>query len=113
LSSFSTVSFEPLERGTVTTFRIVELGVEERQPLDSHSPGSVAELSLTNPAHAIDLTRAEGELITKAVKITADVRDPDGRTSQKTLRVILERVVSKSEPPAVGQWIVTGVVTSP
>ena len=53
----------------------------------------VAEASLTQPGQpALDAKTFQGETIKKDVVINADVRTPDGQTTQKTLTITLERV---------------------
>jgi hypothetical protein len=53
----------------------------------------VAEASLTQPGQpALDAKGFQGETIKKDVVINADVRTPEGQTTQKTLTVTLERV---------------------
>jgi hypothetical protein len=53
----------------------------------------VAEASLTQPGQpALDAKTFQGETIKKDVVINADVRMPDGQTTQKTLTITLERV---------------------
>ena len=53
----------------------------------------VAEASLTQPGQpALDPKTFEGETIKKDVVITAEVRTPDGQTTQKTLTITLGRV---------------------
>jgi hypothetical protein len=53
----------------------------------------VAEASLTQPGQpALDPKTFEGETIKKDVTVKAEVRSPDGATSEKTLVVTIERV---------------------
>jgi hypothetical protein len=53
----------------------------------------VAEASLTQPGQpALDAKGFQGETIKKDVVINADVRTPEGQTTQRTLTVTLERV---------------------
>ena len=53
----------------------------------------VAEASLTQPGQpALDPKTFEGETIKKDVTIKADFKTPDGKSSEKTLVVTLERV---------------------
>lgn len=53
----------------------------------------VAEASLTQPGQpALDAKTFQGETIKKDVVINADVRTPEGQTTQKTLTITLERV---------------------
>ncbi len=66
LAGFSTVIFEPLTQGIVTTFEIV--GVE-----------------------TVAVRGADGEVVAKDVTIKAPVKLPDGRIVDKTLVVRMEQ----------------------
>lgn len=53
----------------------------------------LAEASLTQPGQpALDARTFEGETISKDVVVTAEVRSPDGQTTQKTLTITIARV---------------------
>ena len=53
----------------------------------------VAEASLTQPGQpALDAKAFEGETIKKDVTVKADFKTPDGKSSEKTLVITLERV---------------------
>ena len=53
----------------------------------------LAEASLTQPGQpALDARTFEGETITKDVTVNADLRTPDGQTTQKTLTITIARV---------------------
>ena len=53
----------------------------------------LAEASLTQPGQpALDARTFEGETISKDVVVNAEVRSPDGQTSQKTLTITISRV---------------------
>ncbi len=53
----------------------------------------VAEASLTQPGQpALDPRTFEGETIKKDVTVKAEVKSPDGATSEKTLVITIERV---------------------
>ena len=53
----------------------------------------LAEASLTQPGQpALDARTFEGETISKDVVVNADVRTPDGQTTQKTLTITISRV---------------------
>jgi hypothetical protein len=111
LRSISTVAFEPMADGALTTFKITSLGPEQRQPLGpSPSVLRVAELSLDDPRRPLDVSRAEGELVSKDVRISADVRLPNGQTARRTVSVVLQRAVVKGDIEVTGRWIVTGFV---
>ena len=53
----------------------------------------IAEASLTQPGQpALDPRTFEGETIKKEVTVKAEMRSPDGATSEKTLVITIERV---------------------
>jgi hypothetical protein len=53
----------------------------------------LAEASLTQPGQPpLDARTFQGETISKDVVVKADVRSPDGQTSQKTLTITIARV---------------------
>ncbi len=112
LGSLSTVVFEPRADGTLTTFRIVSLGPEQKKPVDASAREfRIAQLSLDNPNRPewrTGLEREGAELISKDVRISAEVRLPNGGTAQRTLNLVLQRAVVKGV--ATGRWIVTGFV---
>ena len=73
----------------------------------------IAQLSLDNPNRPEwlkDLEREGAELISKDVRISAQVRLPDGGTGQRTVNLVLQRAVVKGGRTATGRWIVTGFV---
>ena len=57
------------------------------------SSTGLAEASLTQPGQSpLDARTFEGETISKDVVVTADVRSPEGQTTQKTLTITIARV---------------------
>jgi len=72
-------------------------------------------LSVENPSNPVDPTKRSGELVTKEVTLTANVRTPDGASGNRTLVVTMRRAVLQGEPAVEGKWIITGVrdATSP
>ncbi len=57
------------------------------------SSTGLAEASLTQPGQPpLDARTFEGETISKDVVVTADVRSPEGQTTQKTLTITIARV---------------------
>jgi hypothetical protein len=75
----------------------------------------LAELSLSRPNGAtIDATRYDGQLITKEITFNATVRNPQGQTSTKPMKALLQRAVVKDESgkDLKGRWIVTSVTAA-
>ena len=58
----------------------------------------LAELSLSRPNGAtVDATQYDGQLVTKEITINATVRSPQGQTSTKPMKALLQRAVVKDE----------------
>jgi hypothetical protein len=108
LGAMSTVVFEPMADGVVTGFTVVSRDPEERKPLNGDaSAGRIANLSLAMH-EPVDPARRVGEMISEHVKVSASVKRPDGETLEKTVSVILARVVLQRPRKLDGRWIVTG-----
>jgi hypothetical protein len=56
---------------------------------------------------AIDVTKYDGEVLSKDVTVSAPVRMPSGETIDKTLVLTLQRAVLKGDKEINGRWIVT------
>jgi hypothetical protein len=72
----------------------------------------LAELSLSRPTGAtVDATRYDGQLVTKEITLNATVRSPQGQTSTKPMKALLQRAIVKDESgkDLKGRWIVTSV----
>lgn len=70
----------------------------------------VVELSVSDSRNPIDVTRYDGELVSKEVTIDAPVKLPSGQTAQKTLICTMQRGVLKGDKGDItGRWIVTGI----
>lgn len=71
-----------------------------------------ARASLTQPGRPpLEPEKFEGELLTKAVTLNAEVQAPNnGPTSQKTLVITMQRVVGKLGTEArEGRWVITQI----
>ena len=93
--------------------RQLEAFAEAQRKLKTES--GMVRLSVDNPANPVDPTKRTGELVSKDVTITANVRTPDGASADRTLVVTMQRAVLQGEPAVEGKWIVTSVrdATSP
>ncbi len=70
----------------------------------------LVELSMRNPLKPVDATAHEGELATKEMRISANVKLPDGRSVKKDLVVTLQQARLKTPGGAMnGAWIITKV----
>jgi hypothetical protein len=99
-------------QATWTSFRaegaqISKRVFDARRSLASES--SVAKMSVDDPRNPVDLTKYEGELVSKDVTVAASVRTPDNQTAHKILIVTMQRAVLTGERVITGRWIITGV----
>jgi hypothetical protein len=71
----------------------------------------VAELSLAREAAITDITSVDGEMVSKDLTINATVRAPDGTTSDKQMKAVLQRarVKDASGKETAGRWILTSL----
>jgi hypothetical protein len=69
----------------------------------------VVDMSINNGPTHVDVTRYDGELVSKDVSIAAPVRLPSGQTAQRNYRVTLQRAVLSGDRPIAGRWIITGI----
>lgn len=69
------------------------------------------EASLTQPGQpAFQAAQFEGDLVSKAVTINADVRSPDGQTSPKTMVITMQRAVGTLNGQSrEGRWIISRI----
>src|SRR4029078_9190796 len=73
------------------------------------SQTAVAQVSVEDPRHPVDLTKYDGERVSKDVTMSADVKLPDGQTAKKTLIVTMQRAQLKGDTEIIGRWIITGI----
>jgi hypothetical protein len=72
---------------------------------------SHAEVSVYDPRNPVDVTEYDGELISKDVNITAQVRTPDGQSAERPMVVTMQRAVMKKAgaPDLNGRWVITDI----
>jgi hypothetical protein len=72
---------------------------------------ALAVTSLTAPGRAdVDVSNMDVELVTKQVTVNADVREPSGTTTKKTLVFTLQKAVGKGpDGEQEGRWIITSI----
>jgi hypothetical protein len=72
---------------------------------------ALAVNSLTAPGRTdVDVSAMDVELVTKQVTVNAQVRDPSGATTPKTLVFTLQKAVGKgAEGERDGRWIITSI----
>jgi hypothetical protein len=114
LSAFATVAFEPNTHGIVNTFAITNVTPEQRQPLGRETVRKTSEpviaLSVADPRNPVDVTKYDGDLVSKDVTIDAPVKLPSGQTPQKTLVVTMQRAELRGDRSIIGRWIITKVI---
>lgn len=69
----------------------------------------VVDMSINGGPARVDVTKYEGELISKDVTVTAPVKLPDGQTVQKNFVVTMQRAVLKADKEIAGRWILTAI----
>lgn len=85
-------------------------GLSAAQAAVSNST-ALPDTSLSQPGQPkFDIKTFDGEVVTKDVMIKADVKAPEGPTSEKDLVVTLSKVVGKQgETVREGKWIITRI----
>jgi len=73
------------------------------------SESAIVELSFSDQRNPPDYKKYEGELVSKEVTVSANVKTPSGQTTQKTLLVTMQRAVLKADKDITGRWIITSV----
>ncbi len=67
----------------------------------------LVDLSINGGSNSpVDITKYDGDLVSKDVTINAAVRLPSGDTAQKTFIVTLERAILKGDREIAGRWII-------
>jgi len=95
-------------------FKLVDEGVSiSRKITDAKralaAESGVVDVSVSDARTPIDITKYDGELVSKDVTIDAPVKLPSGQTVQKSLVVTLQRAELKGDKPITGRWVVTGI----
>jgi hypothetical protein len=71
---------------------------------------AVVELSINGGSNTpLDVSRYDGEVVSKDVMIDAAVKSPTGDRLQKTLLVTMQRAVLNADKNVTGRWIITGI----
>jgi hypothetical protein len=91
------------EEGSQVSRRVAEA----RTKLASES--AIVELSFSDQRNPPDYRKYDGELVSKDVTVSANVKLPSGQSTEKTLLVTLQRAVLKGDRDIVGRWIITSV----
>jgi hypothetical protein len=70
---------------------------------------SIAQISLADQAKRPDLTKYDGEMVSKDVIVSAPVKLPGGQTTQKTMVITMQRAIVKADRDIAGRWIITAL----
>src|SRR5262249_42787123 len=91
------------EEGSQVSRRVADA----RSKLASES--AIVELSFSDQRNPPDFRKYDGDLASKDVTVSANVKLPNGQTTQKNLLVTMQRAVLKADKDLVGRWIITSV----
>jgi hypothetical protein len=80
---------------------------EAKSKLEAETRG--ASLSVYNPLAPVDVTKFDGDVVSKNVTVSASVKQPNGGTVRKTLVVTMVRAELKGDKPITGKWVITAV----
>src|SRR5204863_394997 len=70
----------------------------------------LVDLSIDGGSNSpVDITRYDGELVSKDVMINAAVKLPSGGTAQKTFILTMERAILKADREITGRWIIAAI----
>ena len=114
LARLATVTLNPRVDGSIQTFSIAERRDDEKGPLvDSRREQARRSLAASS-GQDVDFTGTAVEMITRQLKVEADLRTPDGVVRPAALVVTLEKAIAtKSGSVVEGQWIVTRLQRAP
>jgi len=74
------------------------------------SESSLVDLSINGGSNTpVEITKYDGELVSKDVTIDAAVRLPSGDTAQKKYVVTMQRAVLKADHEITGRWIIANI----
>jgi hypothetical protein len=74
------------------------------------SDSGVVDLSINGGSNTpIDITKYDGDLVSKDVTIDATVKLPSGETAQKKYVVTMQRAIMKAEREITGRWIIANI----
>ena len=80
---------------------------EARSKLANES--AIVELSFSDQRNPPDFRKYDGELVSKDVTVSANVRLPNGQATQKTYVLMMQRAILKADREIAGRWIITSL----
>lgn len=108
LYRLATIVFNPRTDGSIQSFAIISLGDEQRGPLAAAQQEEARRSLAASTGQAPNLSGLTVDLVTRDVRVKADVRSPGGIAVAQTLVISLARAVARrGERTIEGQWIVT------
>jgi hypothetical protein len=96
-------------------FKMLDEGIElSRKVADARRKlaieSAVVKTSVADPRNPIDVSKYEGELVSKDVTVNATLRQPNGRTGPHTFLITMQRAILKGEKGDItGRWVITSV----
>jgi hypothetical protein len=69
----------------------------------------VVDMSINGGPTHVDVTKYDGELVSKNVSVSAPVKLPNGQTVQKNYLITMQRAILKGDQPLTGRWILTAI----
>jgi hypothetical protein len=96
-------------------FKMLDEGIElSRKVTDARrklaSESAVVKMSVADPRNPIDVSKYDGELISKEVTVDATLRQPNGQSGPHAFVITMERAVLKGEKGDItGRWVITRV----
>jgi len=69
----------------------------------------VADMSVNRGPTRVDLTKYDGEIVSKDVSVSAPVRLPNGQIAPRNLVITMQRAMLKGDKAIAGRWILTSI----
>ncbi len=69
----------------------------------------VVDMSINNGPTHVDVTKYDGELVSKEISLSAPVRLPSGQTAEKNYVVTMQRALLHGDKELTGRWIITSI----
>jgi hypothetical protein len=108
LYRLATVVFNPRTDGSIQHFAITNLGPEQHGPLTAAQNEEARRSLAATTGQDPDLASLSIDLVTRELRVAADIRSPGGGTMPVTLVVSMARAVARRGDSTIeGQWIVT------
>ena len=96
-------------------FKMLDEGIElSRKVTDARRKlaieSAVIKTSVADPRNPIDVSKYDGELVSKDVTVNATLRQPNGESGPHTFLITMQRAILKGEKGDItGRWVITSV----